>query len=37
MDKAEIKKIMTAIDTNGNGSLDYTEFIASCMNSYIYL
>ena len=32
----EISRIMQAMDTNKNGSLDYTEFIAGCMNSYVY-
>ena len=27
---------MKAMDTNGNGMLDYTEFIAGCMQSYVY-
>jgi Ca2+-binding EF-hand superfamily protein len=25
------------MDTNGNGYIDYTEFIAACMKSKIYL
>lgn len=25
------------MDTNGNGRVDYTEFIAGCMQSYVYL
>jgi calcium-dependent protein kinase len=25
------------MDTNNNGSIDYTEFIAGCMQSYVYL
>ena len=37
MNKEEINKIMKAMDTNGNGMLDYTEFIAGCMHSYVYL
>jgi calcium-dependent protein kinase len=28
---------MDKLDTNGNGVIDYTEFIASCMKSKIYL
>ncbi len=37
LEEGEIMKIMKAMDTNKNGSLDYTEFIAGCMNSYLYL
>ena len=36
IERDEISWIMQAMDTNKNGSLDYTEFIAGCMNSYIY-
>jgi calcium-dependent protein kinase len=25
------------MDTNSSGSIDYTEFIAGCMQSYVYL
>lgn len=28
---------MDKMDTNGNGVIDYTEFIAGCMKSKIYL
>lgn len=28
---------MNSVDTNGNGYIDYTEFIAGCMKSKIYL
>lgn len=28
---------MDAIDTNKSGSIDYTEFLAGCMKSKIYL
>lgn len=28
---------MKLMDTNGNGVIDYTEFIAACMGSYGYL
>ena len=28
---------MTVIDSNGNGLIDYTEFIAACLHSYNYL
>lgn len=33
----EVKDIMDSIDMNGNGFIDYTEFIAGCMKSKIYL
>ena len=36
IERDEISWIMQAMDTNKNGSLDYTEFIAGCMNSYVY-
>lgn len=36
IEKDEISRIMDAMDTNKNGSLDYTEFIAGCMHSYVY-
>jgi calcium-dependent protein kinase len=29
--------VIQLMDTNNNGSIDYTEFIAGCMQSYIYL
>lgn len=29
--------IIQAMDTNQNGTIDYTEFIAACMQSYVYL
>jgi calcium-dependent protein kinase len=28
---------MKLMDTNGNGVIDYTEFIAACMGSYGYV
>jgi Ca2+-binding EF-hand superfamily protein len=28
---------MEMIDTNQNGLIDYTEFIAACLQSYNYL
>ena len=28
---------MNTIDTNKNGSIDYTEFLAACMKAKIYL
>jgi calcium-dependent protein kinase len=33
----EVKDIMYNVDTNANGFIDYTEFIAGCMKSKIYL
>lgn len=33
----EITKAMTVIDSNQNGLIDYTEFIAACLQSYNYL
>lgn len=29
--------VIQLMDTNNNGSIDYTEFIAGCMQSYVYL
>ena len=28
---------MSTLDTNNNGSIDYTEFLAGCLRSKIYL
>jgi calcium-dependent protein kinase len=33
----EIKELMHALDTNQSGCIDYTEFLAGCMKSKIYL
>lgn len=33
----DVNDIMLCIDMNHNGSIDYTEFLASCMRSKIYL
>lgn len=33
----EIDQAMMIMDTNNNGYIDYTEFIAACMQSYNYL
>lgn len=33
----DVDDIMLCIDMNHNGSIDYTEFLASCMRSKIYL
>lgn len=35
--KDEIKDLMNTLDTNRNGYIDYTEFLAGCMRSKIYL
>jgi Ca2+-binding EF-hand superfamily protein len=34
---AEIKELMNKLDANNNGVIDYTEFLAGCMKSKIYL
>lgn len=33
MDSAYINTLVSVLDTNQNGKLDYTEFLAACMNS----
>lgn len=33
----ETRKLMKKLDTNLNGYIDYTEFLAGCMKSKIYL
>ena len=33
----EFQKAMSVIDANQNGLIDYTEFIAACLQSYNYL
>jgi Ca2+-binding EF-hand superfamily protein len=33
----EIKDLMNRLDANNNGVIDYTEFLAGCMKSKIYL
>lgn len=33
----EITDLMNKLDTNQNGFIDYTEFLAGCMKSKIYL
>lgn len=33
----DIKKAMEVMDSNQNGYIDYTEFIAACLSSYNYL
>lgn len=36
LDVNEIEKAMKVIDSNNNGVIDYTEFIAACMYSQDY-
>ena len=33
----ETRELMIKLDTNFNGYVDYTEFLAGCMKSKIYL
>jgi Ca2+-binding EF-hand superfamily protein len=33
----EVLELMDALDTNHNGYVDYSEFLAGCMRSKIYL
>lgn len=33
----EITQLLKSLDTNKNGFIDYTEFLAGCMKSKIYL
>lgn len=33
----DIEQAMTVMDSNQNGYIDYTEFIAACLQSYNYL
>lgn len=33
----EVSEILGSLDTNKNGYIDYTEFLAGCMKSKIYL
>lgn len=37
LDEEDIMKAMDVIDSNQNGLIDYTEFIAACLQSYNYL
>lgn len=37
VNEADIMDAMTMIDSNQNGLIDYTEFIAACLQSYNYL
>jgi calcium-dependent protein kinase len=33
----DVEKVMKVMDSNNNGFIDYTEFIAGCLQSYNYL
>jgi calcium-dependent protein kinase len=35
--EADIDNAMNIMDSNKNGYIDYTEFIAACLQSYNYL
>lgn len=35
--EADIESAMNVMDSNQNGYIDYTEFIAACLQSYNYL
>lgn len=37
LDFGELAKAIEMMDANQNGKVDYTEFIAACMNGYNYL
>lgn len=37
LDLKDLDRAMQMIDTNQNGLIDYTEFIAACLHSYNYL
>lgn len=37
LSETDISNAMTVIDSNQNGLIDYTEFIAACLQSYNYL
>lgn len=37
LDESHIDQAMKVMDANNNGYIDYTEFIAACMQSYNYL
>lgn len=37
LNEVEIMDAMHVIDSNQNGLIDYTEFIAACLQSYNYL
>lgn len=33
----ELKKIIQSIDTDGNGTINYTEFLAATMEKSLYM
>ena len=37
MTEADVDGLMRVMDSNKNGMIDYTEFIAGCLQSYTYL
>ena len=37
MTEEDIDQLMSVMDSNRNGFIDYTEFIAGCLQSYNYL
>lgn len=37
LSNADFTKILDVMDSNRNGMIDYTEFIAGCLQSYNYL
>lgn len=37
MTEADVDQLMRVMDSNRNGYIDYTEFIAGCLQSYNYL
>ena len=37
LSESDITQAMSVIDSNQNGLIDYTEFIAACLQSYNYL
>jgi calcium-dependent protein kinase len=37
MTEQDIDNLMTVMDSNKNGYIDYTEFIAGCLQSHNYL
>lgn len=37
MNEKDFELALKLMDTNNNGFIDYTEFIAGCLHSYVYL
>ena len=37
INESELEEALLVIDSNQNGYIDYTEFIAACLHSYNYL